>query len=363
MNRILFTVTNDLNYDQRMRRICSSLQQAGYSVTLIGRKQPDSPPLTQAPFRQVRLHVFFQKGFLFYAEYNLRLFFYLLFQRCEAVCAIDLDTLLPCLLVSRLKGCRRIYDAHELFCEMKEVVTRPGIHRFWKWVERLGVPRFAHAYTVNEPIAEEFRKMYGIRMEVIRNMPLRQDIPSEGSVRERVILYQGAVNEGRSFETLIPAMKEVPALLRICGDGNFMKQAQALVRLHGVEDRVEFLGRVEPAELVHLTLRARIGITLFEKEALSNYYSLANRYFDYIQAGTPQVCVDYPVYRELNNRFETGVLVSDLTPGALSFQLRQLLDDSATWNRLHLQCLEARKEFCWQEEEKKLIQFYDTLFG
>ena len=50
--RLFFTVTNDLVYDQRMIRICTSLIGAGFAVTLIGRSTGDSPPLTPHPFRQ-----------------------------------------------------------------------------------------------------------------------------------------------------------------------------------------------------------------------------------------------------------------------------------------------------------------------
>src|SRR5687767_1010559 len=117
---LVFTVTNDLVYDQRMLRICSSLAGAGYHVTLVGRSYRDSPNLLPRPFHQKRLACWSRKGFVFYAEYSVRLFFYLLLKKMDLVCAIDLDTILPCYLVSRLRKKKRVYDAHELFCEMKE---------------------------------------------------------------------------------------------------------------------------------------------------------------------------------------------------------------------------------------------------
>ena len=119
MKRIVFTVTNDLSYDQRMQRICTSLANAGYNILLIGRKLKNSVALKEEIFEQKRLRCFFNKGFLFYAEYNTRLFFFLLFVQMNAVCAIDLDTILPCYFVCGLRGKKRIYDAHELFTEMK----------------------------------------------------------------------------------------------------------------------------------------------------------------------------------------------------------------------------------------------------
>ena len=74
MKHLLFTVTNELNYDQRMIRICSSLSMNGYLVTLIGRENNNSPKLTQQTFQQKRLFCFFNKGKWFYIEYKIFLF-------------------------------------------------------------------------------------------------------------------------------------------------------------------------------------------------------------------------------------------------------------------------------------------------
>ncbi len=359
MEHLVFTVTNDLSFDQRMIRICTSLSRAGYRVTLVGRKMRDSVPLREEPFRQKRLSCFFSKGKGFYIEYNLRLFFYLIFNKIDVICAIDLDTILPCYGVSVAKRIPRIYDAHELFCEMKEVVTRPAIYRFWKRIERFAVPRFKTGYTVNQPIADAFKEMYGVDYAVIRNVPVLQPL-SIPEKKERYILYQGTVNEGRSFETLIPAMKQVAARLIICGDGNFMDQARQLVAVHGLEDRVIFKGRILPHELSNYTVNAWIGVTLFENKGLSNYYSLANRFFDYMQAGIPQLGVDYPVYREINNQHAIAVLISDLRADSIADQLNRLLNDEQLYQALQQNCLTARRIFNWQQEEEKLVAFYST---
>jgi hypothetical protein len=233
MKSLVFTVTTDLNYDQRMIRICTSLQAAGYKVLLIGRRHTATPPLQPRSFNQKRLFCFFKRGKSFYVEYNLRLFIYGLFKKFDLVCAIDLDTILPCYLLSRLKGSKRVYDAHELFCEMKEVKTRPSIYNIWKWIERKTVPHFPHGYTVNSPIQKILFEDYGVQYAVIRNIPLLKELP-ETTAAEPYIIYQGAVNEGRSFETLIPAFGSIDCPLWIFGDGNFYEQAVQLTQHNGL---------------------------------------------------------------------------------------------------------------------------------
>ena len=63
---IFFSVTTDITYDQRMIRICTSLAQAGYKITLIGRKMKTSVPLIEQTFKQKRINCLFEKGKLFY---------------------------------------------------------------------------------------------------------------------------------------------------------------------------------------------------------------------------------------------------------------------------------------------------------
>jgi glycosyltransferase involved in cell wall biosynthesis len=344
-----------------MHRICTTLAQNGYRVTLVGFGLPDSLPLKKEAFRQKRIRCRFLKGKRFYAEYNIRLFFYLLFRKMDAVCAIDLDTILPCLNISRLKGIPRIYDAHELFTELKEVISRPSIHRKWLRIEKHTVPKFRLGYTVSEGIAEEFRKRYGVEYSVIRNMP-RLRHPAPGVSNRHFILYQGAVNEARAFEYLVPAMQKVNSKLVVCGDGNFMPQLKALIREYGLEDKIELKGKVSPDALWEVSLQASIGIAVAENQGLNQFLALPNKFFDYIHAGLPQVTMNFPEYQKINRRFEVALLIDDLAPERIALAINNLLQDDVLYSKLQANCLRARQELNWEEEEKKLVAFYRNIF-
>ena len=362
MKRIICTVTNDLTYDQRMQRICGSLAANGFEVLLVGRKLKESLPLQWQPFTQKRLSCFFNQGFLFYAEYNLRLFFWLLFQKADVFCAIDLDTILPNYCASLLKRKHRVYDAHELFTEQKEIVTRPAVHKFWLAVERFAVPKFKQGYTVNEFIVEELYKRYGVRYTTVKNLP-KLSIIAESKTEAPFIIYQGAVNEGRSFETLIPAMKQVNAKLIICGKGNFFAQVQQLIEENTLEEKVLLKGYVQPEELKLLTPKAHAAVMLFEATGLNQYYSLSNRFFDYIMAGVPQVCVAYPEYKAVNDVFDIAYLIADTREETIANALNNLLNDDVVQDRLKQNCFLARQQLNWENEEQKLINFYQKLLG
>jgi glycosyltransferase involved in cell wall biosynthesis len=361
LKQIIFTVTNDLNYDQRMIRICSSLSAAGHKVTLVGIRNSSSGPLTEKNYAQKRLHSFLKRGFGFYAEYNTRLFFYLLFKKADITCCIDLDTILPVWLAGKIKNTKRVYDAHEYFSQQKEIVTRPHIFKIWYWIERKFIPRFQHGYTVSNSIAARLRELYGVNYEVIRNIPLLQPLFPVVTKKEKIILYQGAVNEARGLEFLIPAMKAINARLEIYGNGNFMEQVKELISSNNLGDKVFLKGKVLPGELDAVTQNAYIGLNLVENTGLNQYYSLANKFFDYINNGLPQVTMNFPEYRMINDEFDVALLINDLQPATLTEAINKLLNDEELYNRLQQNCLRARQVLNWQHEEKKLIAYYENM--
>lgn len=359
--RIVLTITSDPAFDQRMIRICTSLREAGYDVLLIGRLRPKSKPLPERAFRQRRIRQRIDSGKLFYLSYSLKLFFALLFVRADCFCAIDLDTILPVFYAARLRRKKRVYDAHELFTEMEEVVSRPGIHKMWLAIEQHTVPRFPFGYTVNESLARAYKQRYGVDYAVVRNATVLQPltIPEKP---ERFILYQGTVNHGRCFPELIAAMQQVDARLIICGEGNFYEEARALVRELGLEEKVIFEGYVHPENLRAYTLKAYIGITLFVATSESNKLSLANRFFDYMHAGIPQLAMHYPEYAAINAQYEVASLLDEVSPQCIADALNKLLRDEAYYARLQANCLRAREVYCWQREAERMLVVYEKVF-
>jgi glycosyltransferase involved in cell wall biosynthesis len=361
LKRIIFTVTNDLVYDQRMKRICTSVANAGYDVVLVGRTFKKAPQLLHATYTQKRIACWFGKSVFFYIEYNIRLFFYLLFQKCDCICAIDLDTILPVLFVSKIKQTKRVYDAHELFCEMEEIARRPKVYKVWKAIEKYAVPQFKNGYTIGTLYALEFKKMYQVDYKIVRNATIYSE--KKINTTAKYLLYQGAVNEGRSFETLIPAMQYVDATLIICGSGNFFESTKLLIEKYNVQEKVVLKGFIEPEKLKEYTANAYAGITLFTNTGRSNYLSLANRFFDYMHYGVPQICVPYPEYELINNEFEIALFVNDTTEKSIAATLNKIIGNEALHQQLSANAIACSKKYNWQNEEKTLIQFYKNILG
>lgn len=368
LNRIILCVTNDLVTDCRVNRIASSLVNLQAQVLVIGRVFPGSMDLADFPCPVLRMKMIFRKGPLYYAEYNIRLFFRLLFVKTSVLVANDLDTLPAVFLVSKIRGLPLVYDSHEYFTEVPELLGRKWIKRTWEMLEALMLPHIQFAYTVSASIAEEYRRKYGIPMQVIRNLPTKSENLQPQIIlkknREHLIIYQGSLNMGRGLELAIRAMGYISnARLIIAGAGDVEGELRELTESLSLMERVHFTGRITPGELRLYTIQADLGISLEEKLGLNYYYALPNKLFDYIQARIPVLVSDLPEMSRVVTQYAIGKVNHTHDPYELSLVFQEMLSDKNKRREWRSNLEKAARELCWEQEEKILTNIYRQAMG
>ena len=360
MPDIVLAVTTDLTHDQRMQRTARALHQAGYRVLLVGRRLPHSRELLAEPFSQYRLKQPFKKGKAFYLYYNLQLFFLLLRIRAKALVAVDFDTLPGTYAAGIVKQVPCALDAHEFFTEVPELQGRPLSRKTWHMLGRLVIPRLSAAYTVNRSLARLMGTCYGKTFQVVRNLPEAKPLPQPKETPEPFLLYQGALNEGRGLETLIHVAGQLPLSVYLAGDGDLKPSLEAQVRQQGLEHQVHFLGKLNPEELRTVTAQAFLGFNLLAANSRNYYYSLANKFFDYMQAGVPSLSNPFPEYVRINAEYPVAKLIP-LEPKPLVKTIRALWADPATYEKMRQACLAARQVYTWEQEIPALLPIYQDI--
>ena len=128
-----------------------------------------------------------------------------------------MDTLLANRLVQKIKGGELVYDSHEYFTEVPELVGRKA-QKAWLFIERLIFPKLKHVFTVNESISNIYNKLYGKDVKIMRNVPISNKFKSSATLKsksdlglpsdKKVILLQGAgINLDRGAEEMVEAIK------------------------------------------------------------------------------------------------------------------------------------------------------------
>lgn len=361
--RIIISATSDLVTDQRVLKVSRSCFDAGYDVLLIGRRLKNSLPF-ETIFQHKRIRLLFNRSALFYIEFNVRLFFILLFSRADILLSNDTDTLPANFLMSRVKNKKLVFDAHELFPELPELANRPKIKKIWESIENNLFPHLKYCYTVCDSIANYYNNKYHISMKVIRNVPyLRKEeaaISQQTINNKKIILYQGALNTGRGLEWVINAMPFVEnGVLMIIGDGDIKSYLEEQVKRLNLQEKVIFSGKIAGNILHKYTKSAHLGLCLLENKGLSYYYSLPNRIFDYLHAGIPVLATRFPEIEKIVETYDTGVLINHYEPEYLAETINNQLKNK--FDTSHFKPIASN--FCWEKEEKILISILYSCYS
>ncbi len=369
MKRAILSVTNDLYTDPRVDKVALFLTRKGVDVTLVGRYYGDSPALAKRPYKTKRLRLLFRRGWIFYAEYNIRLFFYLLFKKCDILVANDLDTLLPNFLVSKWRRKKLVYDSHEYFCGELTVVSNPVSLRVWRAIERFCFPKLETVITVSPSIVNQYEKEYGVRPYLVRNIPTDKSFQltatrkSLGMPEDKtIIILQGNyLIAGRGGEEMVEAMQYLPDHhLFVVGNGNIIPFLKQKAKELGLNDRVTFVSRQTPENLFNYTALSDIGISLDKDVSANARFSLPNKIFEYIKAGLPLVISDLPDRVQIVQQYQVGEVVRDITPEAAAEAVKKI-SVPETLSRYRENCKIAAKELSWENEEKVLEEVYNPL--
>ncbi len=193
--------------------MCNTLYDLGFDITLIGRKLSDSNPI-ERKYKTKRLSLRYTKGAMFYAFFNLRLFFVLLFSKVDIYHSNDLDTLLANYLASKIRRKPLIYDSHEYFLGVPEIQDRPAVKKAWTTIEKFIFPKLKTIITVNQSIADLYNKDYGKELNIVRNLPTKKIVKQTKSRKDlgipkdkKIVILQGAgINIDRGSEELLEAI-------------------------------------------------------------------------------------------------------------------------------------------------------------
>lgn len=359
--RISLFSTSYFVTDQRIQRIAMTLAEDGHSIKVYTRKHKHFVANSNSSIRLKFIRTLFKKGPLFYLTYNLKIFIKILFSRVDVIYANDLDTLLGCWMGSVLRFKPLIYDSHELFTEVPELLKRPVVKSTWHIQEVLFIKRAKSVITVSEGVSNELSRRFKVQPVVIRNLPIRKEIEAFRE-KQPTLIYQGSLNVGRGLELAIEMMNYLTCYrLVIVGKGDIEVKLRKQMLDSNLFDRVQFLGQLPPEKLRTITPTAWLGLSLEEDMGLSYRYALPNKLFDYIAAQVPVLVSDLPEMRKVVEDFGVGIVAQSRNPKELANQVANLFEDKKKMDSIAANLKKASEVLNWQNESPKLVEVINSL--
>ena len=371
--KVIVSVISDLVTDQRVHRAAITLHESGYNVWVVGRELKNSLPLMPQPYRVIRLKLGWEKGVLFYAHYNLKLFFFLLKHKTDVLLSNDLDTLLPNFLIASFRNTKLVYDSHEYFTEVPELISRPAVQKVWTLLERLMFPRLKNVYTVNESIASIYSNQYKVNVKVVRNIPILMQplMKSKEKLRlelglpldKKIFILQGSgINMHRGAEEAVEAIALVSdAILLIAGSGDVISELKSTVKQLKLEQQIIFKNKMPADELRKYSIASDVGLTLDKDTNLNYRFSLPNKLFDYIHAGIPVIASNLPEVTNIIKKYNVGMITSSDKATAISHCMNVMVNDAVKYEQWRTNTLVAAQELNWQKEKQILLNIFSQI--
>ena len=291
--------------------------------------------------------------------------------------AHDLNTLPVAWWAARKRGVPLVYDSHELYLNRNRSTPRGRVNDFiLARIERFLSHRCDAVITVNETIAKELAKRYGItEPHVLMNAPVNKaevDASCHRALRDELhvpeerflLLYCGGITFNRGLEKVIESLALLPDChLVFMGYGTdaYKEGLMDVVRRVEVGDRFDFFGPVPSDMVTTYAACADLGVAPIENVCLSYYYCSPNKVFEYLNAGLPVVASDFPEMRRVIHEFQVGGVFDPADPQDIARAVRLIKDDAGLREGMRANTVKAAGLFNWENEAAKLLSIYRGL--
>jgi len=374
---IIVTVISDLVTDYRVHKVCQTLHEQGYRVLLTGTLRKGSLGLKDRDYQIDRIKLWFGRSFLFYAEFNIRLFFRLLFRKADIYLGNDLDVMPATWLAASWHRKPLVYDSHEYFLGMAGLEHRPLRRSIWKSFEKLLFRRLKYAYTVCDSVRNLYRREYDKKFSVVRNLPYRENRFPELSPEEKgwiasidrqiprdkkILLLQGAgINAQRGAEELILSMiflDESRFHLLIIGGGDSFPTLQKIISDNQLQGKITLIPKIPFAVLGHFTRQASLGFSIDKPSILNHRYSLPNKLFEYLHAGVPVLASRLIEQERIINQYQVGAFIDNHQPEDIAGKIKEIFEHGEKLKTWKENTVRVREELNWENESKIIIDIF-----
>ena len=124
-----------------------------------------------------------------------------------------------------------------------------------------------------------------------------------------------------------------------------------------LQGRITFIPRQPRERLFNYTALADIGICPGKDVGPNARFSLPNKIFEYLKAGTPMVVADLPEWARIMQQYEVGTVAEGFSPETVAAAVRELSNPEKL-AKCRENCHTAASELTWENEEKVLEEVY-----
>ncbi|BDZ69005.1 glycosyltransferase family 4 protein [Methanobacterium ferruginis] len=366
MLKVLLIRTNPVSPEPKVEKEAYALGKNGFDVEILAwDRNTDNMSFQDKGFYKIR-------RFKLKASYGkptvmLKLFiwliyefFYLMRADVDIFHAIDLDTLLPAVMASKIRDKPLVYDCSDFYADSFPQATPMIIRKIFAKIE-IFFSKFANFVILpEESRIEQFRNELSDFI-IINNTPMEINIKRNCKQNKAFTLfYAGIIHRDRAIEKVLEVIKNIDNVELIIagyeiGSGNLIKHINSI-------DNVTFLGKIPYHEVIRRTIESDLTFAFYDPKIPNHKYASPNKLFEAMMCGRPIITNYGTLMAKTVMEENCGVLVhydniyeieDIITKLKLDMKLRISLGENG---------LRAyRTKYNWKIMEERLVQAYQTL--
>ena len=369
--RILHLSHVDIKTDSRTLKQIYSAEQCGYDIVALGVQLDEGAAESKKSVnaqiisfnllvRYLRLPKILMHA-LVLIELSIRMLFVAPKYRPDIIHCSDTMVLPIGALLKIICSAKLVYDAHELESQkngstrITSFVTLTMERMLWRLVDALIVVSPSIDGWYKEHLGEKFSR-------VVLNSPMFDQSETKTqylrekfniAIDQKIFLYIGIFGVGRGIEEILEVFSkpDIGASVVFLGHGPLKDEILSAVDSHS---NIFLHQSVEHEQVVPITMSADVGICLLQNISLSDYYSLPNKFFEYIFSGIPVIASDFPDLRSYTEEYNVGVCTEFSTKSLIkSVEHFVSQDEPLVVDVLALEALS------WDTQGNKLVETYD----
>ncbi|MBF8795125.1 glycosyltransferase family 4 protein [Pseudomonas monteilii] len=262
-----------------------------------------------------------------------------------------------------------VFDSHEDV--PKQLLSKPYLHplimRLISFVfsiyERFACRELDCIFAATPFIRDKFMRMNSESVD-INNFPMvgELDAALPWDKKNNEVCYVGGIASIRGITEVVEAFAHTTEKVRLNLVGRFSESVveQRVKKLSGWSS-VNQLGQLERADVKEVLSRSLAGLVTFHP--LPNHVDAQpNKMFEYMSAGIPVIASDFPLWRQIIEGSNCGVLVDPMDPQSISKAIDSLARDPELARTLGENGRAAvSAKYNWDIESKKLLACYKQL--
>ncbi len=342
---------------------CVSLAKAGYDVSIIVTGETDKS------IENIKVYGI-NKG----KDSRLYRMFFTVKKVYKKAVEVDADIyhfhdpeLLPAGKKLVKKGKKVIYDTHEdlplqiMTKHWLPVIIRKPLSYLVEKIEKHYSKRLSAIIAATPIIKKRFQNYNSNTIDVC-NYPIIEELENNISwdTKENSICYIGSIFKERGIVELMKAIENPNVTLELAGTYSPESLRDELTGF-STWNKVHEYGYVGRNEIRNILGKSKAGmVTLLPKQSYME--SLPIKMFEYMAAGIPVIASDFPLWKEIIEKYKCGLCVNPEKPSEIEKAILTVLGNDHDSEKMGLNGINAVKEvFNWKVEEKKMLELYSKL--